>query len=47
MMATSNSQERDQDDWEELFRITDPKFKLEEIKRMEDAKLDLIMVRWD
>ncbi|KAH6664209.1 sterigmatocystin 8-O-methyltransferase precursor [Halenospora varia] len=47
MMATANSQERDQDDWEELFRITDPKFKLEEIKRMEGAKLDLIMVRWD
>ncbi|KAF4626277.1 hypothetical protein G7Y89_g11881 [Cudoniella acicularis] len=44
MMATSNSQERDQDDWEELFRITDPKFKLEEIKRMEGAKLDLIIV---
>ena len=47
MMATSNSQERDQDDWEELFQITDPKFKLEEVKRMEGAKLDLIIVRWD
>jgi SAM-dependent methyltransferase len=47
MMAVSNSQERDQDDWEELFQITDPKFKLEEVKRMEGAKLELIIVRWD
>jgi hypothetical protein len=47
MMAMSNSQERDRDDWEELFRTTDPKLKLEEVKRMEGAKLDLIMARWD
>ncbi|KAE9377359.1 sterigmatocystin 8-O-methyltransferase precursor [Stipitochalara longipes BDJ] len=47
MMATSNSQERDRDDWEELFRITDPNLKLEEIKRMEGAKLDLIIARWN
>jgi hypothetical protein len=47
MMATSNSQERDQDDWEEVFRNSDPRFKIEEIKRMDGAKLDLIIVRWD
>ncbi len=47
MMATSDSQERDRDDWEELFRITDPSLKLEEMKRIEGAKLDLIIARWD
>jgi hypothetical protein len=47
MMATSNSQERDWNDWEELFRATDPNFKLEEVKRMDGAKLDLIIARWD
>ena len=46
MMATSNSGERDQDDWEELFRATDENLKLEEIRRMKGAKLDLIIVRW-
>lgn len=47
MMATSNSQERDRNDWGELFQTADPKFKLDEVKRMEGAKLDLIIVRWD
>jgi hypothetical protein len=47
MMATSNSQERDEEDWEELLRSTDPRLKLEEVKRMEGAKLDLLIVRWD
>ncbi|MCJ1387604.1 hypothetical protein MMC18_000447 [Xylographa bjoerkii] len=47
MFAMSNSQERDQDDWEELFRATDPKLKLEEVKRIPDAKLDMIIARWD
>jgi hypothetical protein len=47
MMATSNSQERDEDDWVELFRGADERFRVEEIKRMEGAKLELIVVRWD
>ncbi|PQE10357.1 hypothetical protein CJF32_00000898 [Rutstroemia sp. NJR-2017a WRK4] len=47
MMATSNSMERDQDDWEELFRSVDARFKLEEVKRMEGAKLDLVVFRWE
>jgi hypothetical protein len=47
MMATSNSMERDQDDWEELFRSADPRFKLEEVKRMDGAKLDLVVFRWE
>ena len=47
MLATSNSQERDQDDWEELLRATDPKLKLEEIRRIPDAKLDMIIARWE
>jgi hypothetical protein len=46
MMASSNSQERDRDDWEELFWSTDPNLKLDEIKRMDGAKLDLIILRW-
>ena len=47
MFATSNSQERDQDDWEELLGATDSKLKLEEVKRIPDAKLDLIVARWE
>ena len=46
MMAVNNSQERDQEDWEELFRNVDSRLKIEEIKRMKGAKLDLIVVRW-
>ena len=46
MFATSNSQERDQGDWEQLLRAADPKFKLEEVKRIPDAKLELIIARW-
>ncbi|KAL8943120.1 MAG: hypothetical protein Q9211_001108 [Gyalolechia sp. 1 TL-2023] len=47
MLAMSNSQERDQDDWEELLRAADPRFKLEEVKRVPDAKLDMIISRWE
>jgi len=46
MMATTNSQERDQHDWEELFRATDANLKLEEIRRMDGAKLELIIAKW-
>ena len=47
MFATSNSQERDQGDWEELLRATDPRLKLEEVRRVPDAKLDMIIARWE
>ncbi|KAI4270012.1 MAG: hypothetical protein L6R38_007262 [Xanthoria sp. 2 TBL-2021] len=47
MFAMSNSQERDQDDWEELLRAADPRFTLEEVRRIPDAKLDLIIARWE
>ena len=47
MLAMSNSQERDQDDWEELFQATDSKLKLEAVRRIPDAKLDMIIARWD
>ena len=47
MFAMSNSQERDQNDWEELFKATDANLKLEEVKRLPDAKLDLIIARWE
>ncbi|KAL8896142.1 MAG: hypothetical protein Q9207_007858 [Kuettlingeria erythrocarpa] len=47
MLAMSNSQERDQDDWEELLRAADSKFKLEEVRRIPDAKLDMIIARWE
>ncbi|KAL9012653.1 MAG: hypothetical protein Q9173_002592 [Seirophora scorigena] len=47
MLATSNSQERDQDDWEELLKAADPRFKLEEVRRIPDAKLDMIVARWE
>ena len=46
MFATSNSQERDQGDWEELLRATDPKLKLEEVRRIPNAKLEMIIARW-
>ncbi|KAI4213978.1 MAG: hypothetical protein LQ351_003382 [Letrouitia transgressa] len=46
MFAVSNSQERDQDDWEQLFQAADPNLKLEEVKRIPDAKLDLIIARY-
>ena len=47
MLAMSNSQERDQDDWEELLRATDPKLVLDEVKRIAGAKFDLIIARWE
>lgn len=47
MFAMSNSQERDQDDWEKLLRAADPRFTLDEVKRLPDAKLDLIIARWE
>ncbi|KAL8751471.1 MAG: hypothetical protein Q9184_006059 [Pyrenodesmia sp. 2 TL-2023] len=47
MLAMSNSQERDQDDWEELLQAADQRFKLEEVKRIPDAKLDMIIARWE
>lgn len=47
MFAMSNSQERDEDDWEELLRAADPRFTLEEVRRIPDAKLDMIIARWE
>lgn len=47
MFAVSNSQERDQDDWEQLLQAADPKLKLEEVKRIPDAKLDVIIGRYE
>ena len=46
MLAMNNSQERDQGDWEELLRATDPKLKLEEVKKIPGSILDIIIVRW-
>lgn len=46
MFAACNSQERDQNDWEELLRVTDPKLKLEEVRTIPNAKLDMIIARW-
>lgn len=47
MLAMNNSQERDQDDWEKLLQAADTNLKLEEVKRIPDAKLDLIIARWE
>lgn len=47
MLAMSNSQERDQEDWEALLRAADARFRLEEVRRIPDAKLDLIIARWE
>ena len=47
MFAMSNSQERDQEDWEELLRAADSRFLLEEVRSIPDAKLDLIIARWE
>jgi hypothetical protein len=46
MLATSNSQERDQEEWENLFKAADSRYQLEEIKRPEGAKLDLVIFKW-
>jgi hypothetical protein len=46
MMATSNSQERDEDDWKTLLKAAHSDFTLEEVRRTPGAKLDLIVVRW-
>jgi hypothetical protein len=47
MMATSNSLERDEEDWKALLAAADARFTLEEVKRTRGAKLDLIVVRWE
>lgn len=47
MFASFNSQERDQGDWEELLRVTDPRLKLEEVKRIPNAKLEMIIALWE
>lgn len=46
MLATSNSQERDEDDWQALLKAADSNFTLEEVRRTPGAKLDLIVARW-
>jgi hypothetical protein len=46
MLATSNSQERDEDDWKALLKAADSNFTLEEVRRTPGAKLDLIVTRW-
>jgi hypothetical protein len=46
MMATSNSKERDEDDWKALLKTADSNFTLKEIRRTPGAKLDLIVARW-
>ncbi|KAF2833327.1 sterigmatocystin 8-O-methyltransferase precursor [Ophiobolus disseminans] len=46
MLATSNSQERDEDDWKALLNTADSNFTLEEVRRTPGAKLDLIVARW-
>jgi hypothetical protein len=46
MMATSNSQERDEDDWKTLLKAADSNLTLEEVRRTPGAKLDLIVARW-
>ncbi|KAF2648949.1 sterigmatocystin 8-O-methyltransferase precursor [Lophiostoma macrostomum CBS 122681] len=46
MLATSNSQERDEGDWKALLEAADLNFTLEEVRRTPGAKLDLIVVRW-
>ncbi|PZD24298.1 sterigmatocystin 8-O-methyltransferase precursor [Pyrenophora tritici-repentis] len=46
MLATSNSQERDEDDWKALLKAADSDFTLEEVKRTPGAKLDMIVARW-
>jgi hypothetical protein len=45
MLSTSNSQERDEDDWKALLKAADSNFELEEIRRTPGAKLDLIVAR--
>lgn len=47
MMATSNSLERDEEDWKTLLAAADARFTLEEVKRTSGAKLDLMVVRWE
>ena len=47
MFAMNNSQERDEKDWKDLLQTADPKFKLEEVRRIPDAKLDMIIARWE
>jgi hypothetical protein len=46
MLATSNSLERDEEDWKALLNAADSNFTLEEVKRTPGAKLDLIVARW-
>ncbi|KAF2732229.1 sterigmatocystin 8-O-methyltransferase precursor [Polyplosphaeria fusca] len=46
MLATSNSQERDEDDWKALLKAADSDFTLEGVRRTPGAKLDLIVARW-
>jgi len=46
MMATSNSLERDEEDWKALLAAADANFTLEEVRRTPGAKLDLIVVKW-
>ncbi|KAH8692496.1 sterigmatocystin 8-O-methyltransferase precursor [Phaeosphaeriaceae sp. PMI808] len=46
MLATSNSQERDEDDWKALLKAADSNFTFEEVRRTPGAKLDLIVAKW-
>ena len=47
MLAMSNSQERDEDDWKALLKAANSNFTLEEVRRTLGAKLDLIVAKWN
>jgi hypothetical protein len=46
MLATSNSQERDEEDWKALLKAANSDFTLEEVRRTPGAKPDLIVAKW-
>lgn len=47
MKQNFNSRERDADDWDQLLRFCDPRFKLKSIKCSPGSILSVIEVVWE
>jgi hypothetical protein len=47
MKAIQNAKERDAEDWEHLFKIADPRFKFQGVKKPNGSTLSIIWASWD
>lgn len=47
MLELHNAKERDMDDWNDLFKQADPRFRLENVKKPRGSRLAILEVVWE